>query len=202
MPSSTLPSALEPTMDRKEAIQWARNTLSLFPQAAGAAPTEEFVAALISLICQFPRNVVEIVLHPTKGVPVDLKYKFLPSLAEFKFELDRQVGEIAQRAKEAKRLQEQLLDREQFNQHIRPHTKSLYEGPIEDIRPGDRISWKRSKEYDEFMSKKHSMKKVKRWERDETWIDSGARPFAAKFAAQPITIEKPQQDPDKNPFDE
>ena len=68
-----------------------------------------------------------------------------------------------------------------------------YEGPIEDIRPGDILSWRRYEEYREFMLKKHGIKNIKIWGQDEEYKDSGQRPF--RLAEKPLPIDTPAINP-------
>ena len=179
-------------MERKEASNWVHQTIQLFP-AVDPPPSQEFIAALIQMICTYPADVVMQVLAPASGVAT--KYEFLPSLAKFKLELDLVAQTIGEKIQSAERLKEQLKERS-MNQ---PKTTSqLYEGPIEHIKPGDRISWRRSKEYDDFMAQRHGMRNIKRWTEAEIWIDSGARPFSVKLPEK--TEETKNQE--KNPFED
>ena len=56
--------------------------------------------------------------------------------------------------------------------------QTCYTGPIEDIRPGDIISWERFDEYREFMRTKKNITNIKLWGTNEEWIDNHQRPFS------------------------
>lgn len=71
-------------------------------------------------------------------------------------------------------------------------SQGLYTGPMEDIQPGDVISWERMEEFKEFMRvKKNIIPKI--WAFAQTWKDNGQRPFDNQPTSTVIST---------NPFDE
>jgi hypothetical protein len=79
--------------------------------------------------------------------------------------------------------------------YVHPSDRPSYDGPIEDIRPGDVIEWHRIDEYRAFMKAKKGIKNAKLWDSNENWEDSGQRPFQIATKPQPIIA------PDHNPFE-
>lgn len=187
MTNLNAPVPVSPKITAKEAINWVHQTLKLFPQAN--PPTEEFTAALVSLLCQYSIQTVAQALTPSNGIAT--KFKYLPTLAEFKKELDDIGAKNFRRLAEAKMIRDQLEERKNYPEY---KTKSPYTGPIEEVRPGDILTWERQQEYREFMAKKHGMKNIRLWDFSEIYKDSGARPFAVKI---------PETEPEeKNPFED
>jgi len=72
-----------------------------------------------------------------------------------------------------------------------------YTGSIDEVRPGDILTPERQIEYRAFMAKKHQMNNIKLWGPNEEYKDSGARPFAVKLPAEPLT----KQPEEPNPFE-
>lgn len=73
-----------------------------------------------------------------------------------------------------------------------------YIGPIEQVRPGDILTFDRLAEYDAFMKAKHGMRTVRHWGFNENYVDSGARPF--RLADKPDVSDAPPLE-EPNPFD-
>jgi hypothetical protein len=82
-----------------------------------------------------------------------------------------------------------------------PSDKPSYTGPIEDIRPGDIIEWRRFDEYREFMRTQKGIPNAKLWGLNEEWIDSKQRPFQLAGKTQQI-VEPKMQENLANPFDQ
>jgi hypothetical protein len=74
----------------------------------------------------------------------------------------------------------------------------LFWGPMEEIRPGDRIHWSRMEEWKMFMRTRHGIREPRIWGANETWIDSGARPFALTDKPKSAENISPEEPP--NPF--
>lgn len=78
---------------------------------------------------------------------------------------------------------------EHASRHNTDYQKSLdipcYERPIENVKPGDILSWERQQEYREYMAKKHNMPNVKLWGINEKYEDGGNRPFDKSDPEEP-----------------
>jgi hypothetical protein len=73
--------------------------------------------------------------------------------------------------------------------------KPDYTGPIEQIKPGDILNWRRYEEYREFMLKKHGLKNIKLWDQGEEWIDNRQRPFQLSDKHRGISTETTEVNP-------
>ena len=167
-------------MEPKEAAHWVAQMLKLFPQAS--PPTPEMVAAIVTLACQYQRQIVIRIFSPDV---LPIRFAYLPSLKDIKEALDNAAAEVAGKDIEHRLIREQLEERKEYTP---PKLKPLYEGPMEEIRPGDQISFKRLPEYQAFMKNKTGVT-PRHWGLNEKWEDSGARPFEVKIPEE------------KNPFE-
>lgn len=170
----------------KSAANWVHQTVQLFPPTQMV--TEQFTATLISLFCDYPESTLGAALDPKRLIK---RFQYLPDLNTFKKVLD-DVGAIpAAEAQRQERIAQQLKER------VEPKKiKGDYNGPIEEVRPGDILSAERQLEYREFMAKKHQMRNIKLWGPNEEYKDTGARPFAVHIP------EPPKQQSEKNPFED
>ena len=77
---------------------------------------------------------------------------------------------------EEERKAKELELRLRAHARLHPLPKEPYTGPIEDVKPGDILTWQRLDEFEKYIKTKGI--KPKRWGRFEDYKDSGARPFA------------------------
>jgi hypothetical protein len=182
--------------------------------------TDEFTAALVNLLCMYPEKVVADVLHPTMGLPS--RFKYLPTIAEFKKEFEGEVSSIWWRAYRKEQERNQQLNAEEraarelemrlrAGERLHPTPKAeerpVYTGPIENVKPGDLLTYDRLAEYDAFMRKTHGIK-PRHFGVFEDWEDSGARPFSAKvdlnlsYKNKTSELDAKPEDGEKNPFEE
>lgn len=167
------------------------------------------MAAFVSLLCGYSEAVVAEALNPTTGLPIH--YEYLPALSQIKQALDiaaeahwrvlaREARVRAQIAEEASL---GLPNASKRHSDKTPKMKPDYTGPIENVKPGDILSWERMEEYRNFMAEKHGMYNIRHWGRNEKWIDSGLRPFdklsANSSQSQPANPSSPPEEP--NPFE-
>src|SRR6476659_3713757 len=80
-----------PRPNRNPAKEQAHRLIAFYPAIAASDPTV-FVAGLVMLFSSYPLQVVEAVLSPISGIPA--KYKFFPSIAEVKSELEERYAPI------------------------------------------------------------------------------------------------------------
>jgi hypothetical protein len=83
----------------------AHRLIAFYPAIAASDPTV-FVAGLVMLLGNYPREVVESALSPLSGIPS--KYKFIPSLVGVKEELEERYAPIL-RAAERERARNQTI---------------------------------------------------------------------------------------------
>lgn len=164
----------------KSALNWAHQTLGLFPPTQKI--TDEFLATLVSLFCDYPETVLAKALDPKTIIA---KHQYLPDLKSFKDMLDEVVSAPLKEAAEARQLREQFEERKKF---ALPKRREEYLGPIEEIKPGDILPFSRIPEYEQFMKVKHNLK-VRHWTATEEWQDNGQRPFAVKIKQEENPFE-------------
>lgn len=138
----------------------------------------------------YPEKIAAMVCNPVSGIASQLKY--FPSIAELKSSCDAAASEYNARLRLERMAARRAAPQPKTEQE---DTTGLYMGPMEEIRPGDVISWNRMDEYKEFMRTKKGIQNVKNWGVNDKWVDSGQRPFA--LPDKPIVPTK--EDP--NPFD-
>lgn len=119
------------------------------------------------------------------------KFQYLPDLNTLKRHLDDIAAKPFEDGARQQRLREQFADREKY----KVKNREFYTGPIEDVRPGDILSYERLAEYDKFMREKKGIQKVKHWTATEDWQDNGMRPFEVKLP------ESPKNNSEENPFE-
>ena len=120
------------------------------------------------------------------------RFEFLPGIFKFRQYCEQVATEYQEHERRVREAAKPRLPAPRQQ----PDESDLYTGPIEDIRPGDKLNHKRIPEYEAFIRSKGIVPKV--WGFFETWKDTGQRPF------QPLSAKpEAKSDPDNNsnPFD-
>lgn len=181
-PGST-PSSMEPSNStltpQPVAAMYAGQLSGFYPQAN---LTMEFLAGVTGLFMWHTEKVLKEVCNPVHGIPG--YHKFFPSLAELKAFCET----VAERQERHSR---PAIPLQAINRNPPEEAPiAFYEGPIEGVRPGDRIHSSRLEEYEAFIRTKGVV--PRRWGYNESYVDSGARPF--ELPANPVPPE-PAQSP-------
>jgi len=191
-------------------IHWVAHLQGLFPQTETPL-TSEMTQAMAEIMADYSEKVLADVCG-SKGICT--KEEFFPSIAKLKKYLDEAAAQEALPAKQSEKVVRLFAERQSYQEDrsTRPTLKEIkakygenyglndyrpakplddtsdcYKGPIEDIKPGDILHWSRMEEYKSFIRTKGVTPKL--WGVDETWRDTGQRPFST-----------PKKDEDKNPF--
>ncbi len=137
------------------------------------------------------------ICSPTTGMATS--FEFLPGLFRFKHYCEQRAGEALDHDRRVR----EAVRPKRTEPAPRP-SKGDYEGPIEDIRPGDIIPWSRMDEYREFMLTKKGVRDTRLWGLNEEWKDNGARPFQISAKPEPVVKSNldNQEAPTPNPFEQ
>lgn len=135
----------------------------------------------------YPEKVLKEACNPIHGIPG--YHEFFPSLAKLRSFLEDVAARQLRHSRPAIPLQD-------INEYL-PETApvAFYEGPIEEVRPGDKLHISRMDEYESFIRTKGVV--PRRWGYNENWVDSGARPFvlSTKPIGESISPELTQSPP-------
>lgn len=146
----------------------------------------------------YPEKVLARVCSATEGLCT--KRAFLPSLFHLKEALDQAGFEIHE---EEVRRQIAFKPAGKPAESVNPK-EGCYDGPIEQIKPGDTLHYSRYEEYRIWLKQAKGIN-TKMWGVGEAWEDNGARPFDNlhdKTAINQIaTKPQPTQKENTNPFE-
>lgn len=174
---------------------WLHQMLKLFPDTGNL--TEEMIKAMVLVFTQYPESMLKEIVNPLTGLPS--RFKFTPSIMEF--------GQACAEIASSVALHDQRLrDHEEWvRQKALPAPEKAperpcYEGPIENVKPGDILSWDRQEEYRLYMQKAHQIT-PKIWGFYEEYRDNGQRPFAVRVEAPKEKNQIPLPPENPNPFE-
>lgn len=192
LPPLDHPMKILPKTTHKSADNWAHQLFGQFPSLTSTTLTSEFTDGIIQILMLYPEAVLAVVCNPAYGIAS--KQTFFPSLAELKSACEAAANELAERERRAA-----LPKAIPAKTHPDP-LAGCYTGPIEQVKPGDILHHTRFDEYHQFMREKKNFTNTKLWGVNETWVDSGQRPF--QLSAKPEEGDKEdQENPQPNPFD-
>lgn len=164
------------------APHWAHQLFGLFPSLTATTLTFEFIKGVESVLELYPDKVLAVVCNPAYGIAS--KVDFFPSLAKLKAFCEEASTEILQRERRAATAKKAAPSSPK-----KDDMAGCYTGPIEEVKPGGVLHYTRFEEYREFMRTKKNIPNTKLWGFNETWKDTGQRPF-----------QLPDK-PEPNPFD-
>lgn len=164
------PSKVLPKTTRKSAENWAHQLFKLFSSLQATTINSEFSDGVIQVLELYPEAVLAIVCSPAYGIAS--KQDFFPSLAKLKSFCEEAATELAERARRAA-TPKMIPTKKRADEFA-----GCYTGPIENIKPGDILHHTRFEEYRQFMREKKNILNARLWGANETWIDSGQRPFS------------------------
>src|SRR5258705_10052193 len=138
----TLPSKPEnqistTVLKPRNCAHWVDQLQKLFPQTS-VPVTVEFAKAMGEIMGLYSEKVIASVCSPIDGLCTKIEY--LPSLAKLKSSLEEAASEISERERLASQPRPQPAPRQ------KPDKSYLYTGPIEKIKPGDILSYRRLRE--------------------------------------------------------
>lgn len=112
MDSARLSKGLAMTSEKlNEAKNGARRLLGCY-RVGDANDPEVYVAAVVSVLCRYPSEVISDVTEPATGLPSKLKW--LPSISEVRQECDILAARITKREELRRGLEEQFAARDQL----------------------------------------------------------------------------------------
>lgn len=162
----------EPLPENPTAVHWAHQLFALFPSLSTATLSFEFIEGVRQVLARYPDGVLANVCSATHGIAS--KVDFFPSLASLRSHCDQEAENIQIQEKYVRMAANPRAPRAAAPEVN--YKANCYNGPIEDIKPGDFLHFSRIEEYRLFMMAKHRIA-TKVWGLNERWEDTGQRPF-------------------------